>query len=126
MLGTDDCHSQTSSFPKVSLQILQSTGQAGSNTVESPHWRSSMVRKHSPRRCRLREVGPRGVFEAFKRSKNPSLENVSADADIISFDLFESGFVFSQLCIHDLSGTFFCPKKCSKNLCSQTRSEIKV
>ena len=84
-----------------------------------------MVRKHSPRRCRLggpkgplstfqREVGPGGVFEAFERSKNASLEKASADADIISFDVFESGLVFSESSIHDLSRDVFCPKKMFK------------
>ena len=33
------------------------------------------------------------------------------DADIISFDLFESALVVSEACIHDLSRGVFCPKK---------------
>ena len=83
---------------------------------------SSMVRKHSPRRCRLggpkgplstfqREVGARGVFEAFERSKNAFLEKVSKEADIISLDLFESELGFSESSIQDLSWDFFSSKK---------------
>ena len=89
-----------------------------------------MVRKHSPRRCRLggpkgplstfqREVGPRGVFEAFERSKKAFLEKMSTDADIISLDLFESELGFSESSIQDLSRDVFSPKKkCLRNLCS--------
>ena len=97
-----------------------------------------MVRKHSPRRYRLggpkgplstfqREVGPRGVFETFERSKNASLEKVSADADIISFDLFESGLVFSESYIHDLSrDVFLSEKNVQKIYVPQQRSETKI
>ena len=68
----------------------------------------------------------RGVLEEFKNSENASLETVSGDSKIISFDLFESELVFSEFYIHDLFRDVFCPKKCSKKLCFQERSETKI
>ena len=96
-----------------------------------------MVRKHSPRRCRggpkgplstfQREVGPRGVFEAFERSKNAFLEKVSTDADIISLDLFESELGFSESSIQDLSRDVSSSnKRYLKNYVLQERSEMKI
>ena len=73
-----------------------------------------VVRKHSPRRCRLGgPKGPKGVFKAFERSKNASLKKGSTDANIISVDLFESGVDFSESSIHNLSrDVFLRQKKC--------------
>ena len=60
---------------------------------------------------RLFKLGQEAFSRHLNGQKNASSEKSSADANIISFDIFESGVVFSESFIHDLSRDVFRPKK---------------